>query len=47
MSKADSQSLLRNIASATGRQTPQLFKSLAEERDKKAQYDRRELKVVH
>jgi len=40
MSKADSQSLIRNIASATGRQTPQLFKSLAEERDKKAQYDK-------
>ena len=40
MSKADSQNLLRNIASATGRQTPQLFKSLAEERDKKAQYDK-------
>ena len=40
MSKADSQNLIRNIASATGRQTPQLFKSLAEERDKKAQYDK-------
>jgi len=40
MGKADSQSLIRNIASATGRQTPQLFKSLAEERDKKAQYDK-------
>lgn len=40
MSKADSQSLIRNIASATGRQTPQLFKSLAEERDKKTQYDK-------
>ena len=40
MSKADSQNLIRNIASAAGRQTPQLFKSLAEERDKKAQYDK-------
>ena len=39
MSKADSQNLLRNIASATGRQTPQLFKSLAEERGKKRKYE--------
>ena len=39
MSKADSQNLLRNIASATGRQTPQLFKSLAEERGRKRKYE--------
>ena len=39
MSKADSQNLLRNIASATGRQTPQLFKSLAEETGKKRKYE--------
>src|SRR6056300_714934 len=39
MSKADSQSLIRNIASATGRQTPQLFKSLAEERGRKRKYE--------
>ena len=39
MSKADSQNLLRNIASATGRQTPQLFKSLAEERARKRKYE--------
>ena len=39
MGKADSQSLIRNIASATGRQTPQLFKSLAEERGKKRKYE--------
>ena len=39
MGKADSQSLIRNIASATGRQTPQLFKSLAEERARKRKYE--------
>ena len=39
MSKADSQNLIRNIASATGRQTPQLFKSLAEERARKRKYE--------
>jgi len=39
MSKADSQNLIRNIASATGRQTPQLFKSLAEERGRKRKYE--------
>ena len=39
MSKADSQNLLRNIASATGRQTPQLFKSLAEETGRKRKYE--------
>jgi hypothetical protein len=39
MSRADSQNLLRNIASETGRQTPQLFKSLAEERAKKREYE--------
>lgn len=39
MGKADSQNLLRNIASATGRQTPQLFKSLAEERARKRKYE--------
>jgi len=39
MSKADSQNLLRNIASATGRQIPQLFKSLAEERGRKRKYE--------
>ena len=39
MGKADSQSLIRNIASATGRQTPQLFKSLAEERGRKRKYE--------
>ena len=39
MGKADSQSLIRNIASATGRQTPQLFKSLAEETGKKRKYE--------
>jgi hypothetical protein len=39
MSRADSQNLLRNIAAETGRQTPQLFKSLAEEREKKRQYE--------
>jgi hypothetical protein len=39
MSNADSQNLLRNIASATGRQTPQLFKSLAEERGRKRKYE--------
>lgn len=39
MGKADSQNLLRNIASATGRQTPQLFKSLAEERGRKRKYE--------
>jgi hypothetical protein len=39
MSRADSQNLLRNIAAETGRQTPQLFKSLAEERAKKREYE--------
>jgi len=39
MSKADSQNLIRNIASAAGRQTPQLFKSLAEERGRKRKYE--------
>jgi len=39
MSKADSQNLIRNIASAAGRQTPQLFKSLAEERARKRKYE--------
>ena len=39
MSKADSQNLIRNIASATGRQTPQLFKSLAEETGRKRKYE--------
>jgi hypothetical protein len=39
MSRADSQNLLRNIASETERQTPQLFKSLAEERAKKREYE--------
>jgi len=40
MSKADSQSLLRNIGAAGARQTPQFFKSLAEERAAKRDYDR-------
>jgi len=39
MSRADSQNLLRNIAAETGRQTPQLFKSLAEERAQKREYE--------
>jgi hypothetical protein len=39
MSRADSQNLIRNIASATGRQTPQLFKSLAEEKARKRKYE--------
>jgi hypothetical protein len=39
MSKADGQNLLRNIAGAAGRQTPQLFKTLAEERAKKRELE--------
>jgi hypothetical protein len=39
MSKADSQSLLRNIGAAGARQTPKLFQSLAEERAAKRKYD--------
>jgi len=39
MSKADSESLLRNISSASGRQTPQLFKNLADERAQKKKYE--------
>jgi hypothetical protein len=39
MSKADSESLLRNIGSASGRQTPKLFKSLADERAQKKKYE--------
>jgi len=39
MSRADGQNLLRNIAGAAGRQTPQLFKTLAEERAAKRKYE--------
>jgi hypothetical protein len=39
MSRADGQNLLRNIAGAAGRQTPQLFKTLAEERAKKRELE--------
>jgi hypothetical protein len=39
MSNADSQSLLRNIGAAGARQTPAFFKSLAEERGKKREFE--------
>jgi len=39
MSRADSQSLLRNIGAAGARQTPQFFKNLAEERAKKREFE--------
>ena len=39
MSRADSQNLLRNIGAAGARQTPQFFKSLAEERAKKREFE--------
>jgi len=39
MSRADSQNLLRNIGAAGARQTPQFFKSLAEERAKKKEFE--------
>ena len=39
MSRADSQNLLRNIGSAGARQTPQFFKSLADERAQKRKYE--------
>ena len=39
MSKADSQSLLRNIGAAGARQTPAFFKSLADERAQKRKYE--------
>ena len=39
MSKADSQSLLRNIGSAGARQTPAFFKNLADERAQKRKYE--------
>jgi len=39
MSRADSQNLLRNIGAAGARQTPQFFKSLAEERAQKRKYE--------
>jgi hypothetical protein len=40
MSKADGQSLLRNIGSAGARQTPQFFENLTKERAAKKEYDR-------
>jgi len=39
MSNADSQSLLRNIGAAGARQVPKFFKSLAEERAKKREFE--------
>jgi hypothetical protein len=39
MSKADGQSLLRNIGAAGARQTPQFFENLAKERAAKRQYE--------
>jgi hypothetical protein len=39
MSKADGQSLLRNIGAAGARQTPQFFKNIAEERAKKRELE--------
>ena len=39
MGKADSQSLIRNIGAAGARQTPQFFKNLADERDKKQKFE--------
>jgi len=39
MSKADSQSLLRNIGAAGARQTPAFFKNLADERAQKRKYE--------
>ena len=40
MSKADGQSLLRNIGAAGARQTPQFFENLTKERAAKKEYDR-------
>jgi hypothetical protein len=40
MSKADGQSLLRNIGAAGSRQTPQFFENLTKERAAKKEYDR-------
>jgi hypothetical protein len=40
MSKADGQSLLRNIGAAGARQTPQFFENLTKERATKKEYDR-------
>jgi hypothetical protein len=39
MSKADGQSLLRNIGAAGARQTPQFFKNIAEERARKRELE--------
>ena len=39
MSKADSQNLLRNVAGATGRNTPKFFEKIGKERAAKRKYD--------